>query len=194
MPRTQGSRKRVLVLNADYSAMAFTTWQSAIKADFKGLCRIVENYKDDFIKTAHDFEWPAPAVIALIEYKKAKKKKVPFSRPNVFLRDRLRCQYCGEKFHFNDLTFDHVIPRSKWNNKRDGPSPTLWTNIVTCCYDCNHKKGNDTLKQSGMKLKKDPVEPNSALFIPGLAPWSKLQPEWLPYIPTHYRELLGVNE
>jgi 5-methylcytosine-specific restriction endonuclease McrA len=33
-----------------------------------------------------------------------------FTRFNVFLRDKFQCQYCGNT---HDLTFDHVIPRSK---------------------------------------------------------------------------------
>jgi 5-methylcytosine-specific restriction endonuclease McrA len=55
----------------------------------------------------------------------------------VFLRDRFRCQYCGETFSAKDLTFEHVIPRSKGGE-------TSWTNIVAACDPCNVKKDNRT--------------------------------------------------
>src|SRR3712207_9347871 len=60
-----------------------------------------------------------PSVIALKEYIPAARKPA-FTRFNVFLRDRFECQYCGEGRPTQDLTFDHVVPRSRggrttWN-------------------------------------------------------------------------------
>ena len=50
-----------------------------------------------------------PSVVSLKSY--VKPTRFPaFTRFNVFLRDRFTCQYCGER---EDLTFDHVIPRSQ---------------------------------------------------------------------------------
>ena len=50
-----------------------------------------------------------PSVVSLKSY--VKPTRFPaFTRFNVFLRDRFTCQYCGER---EDLTFDHVVPRSK---------------------------------------------------------------------------------
>ena len=185
----RNQHKRVLVLNADYRAISVTNWQSAITSEFKGISDTIIDYSNDSITLPGDFCYPAPAVIKLKKHKKVHKRKVPFSRKNVFIRDRLRCQYCGNRFHFRDLTFDHVIPRAKWKSKK---SPTTWTNIVSCCYDCNHRKAHHTLDQSGMTLIKTPVEPDPFLYINGLAPWTLLQPEWIDYIPSHYKELLEV--
>jgi 5-methylcytosine-specific restriction endonuclease McrA len=89
---------------------------------------------------------------------KKRKKKVKFSRVNIYARDKYRCQYCGIKGRMKDFTFDHVIPRSQGGK-------TTWDNIVTCCPDCNCKKDSRTPKEAGMKLRKHPV-----------------QPEWLPAI------------
>ena len=50
-----------------------------------------------------------PSVIALKEYVPAARRPA-FTRFNVFLRDRFVCQYCHAH---DDLTFDHIIPRSK---------------------------------------------------------------------------------
>ncbi len=54
----------------------------------------------------------------------------------------------------SDLTFDHVIPRSKGGK-------TNWENIVTASRDANNRKGNKSLDQCGFKLLKKPFEPNA---------------------------------
>jgi 5-methylcytosine-specific restriction endonuclease McrA len=67
------------------------------------------------------------------------------------------CQYCENIFDIRDLTYDHLIPKSKWNKQT---SPTVWTNIVTACASCNRKKGNKTLQQANMTIKNLPTVPN----------------------------------
>jgi hypothetical protein len=180
------------VLNADFTPIGLIDWTKAITLDFKGIVRVVDFYKDDFIPCSAGVKWPAPAVVSLLHYKKHKKKDIPFSRKNVFLRDKLVCQYCGQRFRPKELTYDHVVPRSKWKGPR---TPTCWENIVSCCHPCNNKKGDMMLHDSGMKLKKPPSKPNPHGFVLGLAPWTKVQPEWVPYLPKHYLELLDeLNE
>ena len=56
--------------------------------------------------------------------------KPSFTRFNVFLRDKFSCQYCGSG---EELTFDHLLPRSKGGE-------TNWDNVVTACSACNVKK------------------------------------------------------
>src|SRR5690606_22292570 len=78
---------------------------------------------------------------------------VRFSRMNVFLRDKGRCQYCAEYFPAKDLTFGHVIPQSKGGK-------TTWDNIVTCCTPCNTRKGARTPREAKMRLLKSPRRPS----------------------------------
>ena len=66
-----------------------------------------------------------PSVIALRAYVRPP-ARVAFTRFNVFLRDRFRCQYCGDQHLRGELTFDDVTPRV------DG-GQTSWTNIVAAC-------------------------------------------------------------
>ena len=71
-----------------------------------------------------------PSVIALKDYI-VPQTKPSFTRFNVFLRDKFSCQYCGSD---EELTFDHLLPRSKGGE-------TNWDNVVTACSSCNVKKG-----------------------------------------------------
>ena len=73
----------------------------------------------------------------------------------MFLRDSFRCQYCGRQDDSTNLTFDHVVPKSKGGT-------TCWTNIVTCCAKHNLQKADKTLKQSGLTLLHQPFEPSPA--------------------------------
>ena len=83
-----------------------------------------------------------PSVIALKSFIKPQANP-SFTRFNVFLRDRFSCQYCGSG---EELTFDHLLPRSKGGQ-------TNWDNVVTACSSCNVKKGGRLLKNSDMTLK-----------------------------------------
>jgi HNH endonuclease len=55
-------------------------------------------------------------------------------RPVVLARDEYKCQYCGAT---DDLTLDHIIPRS-----RGGDSSLA--NLRTACRTCNSSKGART--------------------------------------------------
>ena len=185
--RMGSEHRKALVLNADFSPIGLIHWTKAITLDFKGVVRVVDFYKNDHIVCSGGIKWPAPAVVSLVEYKNSKKKDIPFSRKNVFLRDRMMCQYCGDKLRAANLTYDHVIPRSKWNSKK---TPTCWENIVSCCYKCNKSKADKTLSNSGMRLINKPKKPNPHGFVLGLAPWTSIESEWIPYLPKHYLEMI----
>ena len=53
-----------------------------------------------------------------------------------------------------NLTFDHLLPRSKGGQ-------TNWDNVVTACSSCNVKKGGRLLKNSDMTLNQDPFQPST---------------------------------
>ena len=98
----------------------------------------------------------------------------PFTRFNVFLRDRFTCQYCASR---DDLTFDHVIPRSKGGL-------TTWTNVVAACSACNLKKSDRLPQQAQMFPARAPFQPalgdlhrNGRAFPPNY-----LHESWLDYL------------
>ena len=165
-----------LVLNADYRPLSYYplslwSWQDAIKAVFLDRVQIVSSY-DRIIKSP-SFEMFLPSVVSLKEYVKLARNPA-FTRFNVFLRDRFTCQYCGSK---DDLTFDHVIPRSKGGR-------TTWENVVAACAPCNLKKANRLPRDIKMFPMQAPFQPTvHDLHNNGRAfPPSHLHQSWLDYL------------
>ena len=145
-----------LVLNADFRPLSYFplslwSWQESVKAVFLDRVSIVSEY--DRVVRSPSFEMRLPSVIALKDYIHTARRPA-FTRFNVFLRDRFTCQYCGGKYVTNDLTFDHIVPRSRGGR-------TLWTNVVTACGTCNLTKGSRIPSESGMYPRHYPFQPTS---------------------------------
>jgi 5-methylcytosine-specific restriction endonuclease McrA len=141
-----------LVLNADFRPLSYYPlslwpWQDAIKAVFLDRVTIIAEY--DAVVHSQRETMKIPSVVVLKEFIKPQ-KRVAFTRFNLFLRDEFCCQYCSAK---GDLTFDHVIPRSRGG-------VTSWENVVAACSPCNLKKANKSLRESGLQLKRPPRRPS----------------------------------
>jgi 5-methylcytosine-specific restriction endonuclease McrA len=148
---------RTLVLNADMQPLSWAplsswTWQEAVTAVMQRRVVQLKAYEDVTIRSARA-EFEVPAVVCLRRYHH--RRAVPFTRFNLFLRDAFTCQYCGSHEVAKNLTFDHVIPRS-----RGGKGG--FRNIVAACQGCNMKKGNRTPEQAGLKLRRPPRVPSPA--------------------------------
>src|SRR5688572_9511097 len=154
-----------LVLNADFRPLSYYplslwSWQDAIKAVFLERVNIVEEY--EHAVRSPTIEMKLPSVVSLKTYVKPSSHPA-FTRFNVFLRDRFSCQYCGSR---DDLTFDHLIPRSRGGQTR-------WDNVVAACAPCNLRKGGVLAEQAGMRPRQMPYRPtvfelhrNGRLFPP----------------------------
>jgi 5-methylcytosine-specific restriction endonuclease McrA len=158
-----------LVLNADFRPLSYYPlsvwpWQEVVKAVCLDRVHIVSHY--DRVIRSPSFEMQLPSVVSLKSYI-AMARRPAFTRFNVFLRDRFVCQYCGDDFPTHELTFDHVIPRSRggW---------TTWENVVTACSSCNLAKASFLPRQCGMHPLTEPYQPtafqlqeNGRAFPPG---------------------------
>jgi 5-methylcytosine-specific restriction endonuclease McrA len=165
-----------LVLNADFRPLSYYPlslwgWQDTIKAVFLDRVNIVSEY--DRAVRSPSFEIRIPSVVSLKTYVRPALYPA-FTRFNVFLRDRFSCQYCGSK---HDLTFDHLIPRSKGGQTR-------WDNVVTACSPCNLAKGNALPWQTSLRPMHYPTRPtvfelhrNGRLFPPNY-----LHQSWVDYL------------
>jgi 5-methylcytosine-specific restriction endonuclease McrA len=145
-----------LVLNADFRPLSYFplslwSWQETVKAVFLDRVNIISEYEE----RVHSPSWEMrlPSVISLKEYIPAARRPA-FTRFNVFLRDRFSCQYCNQAFPSHELTFDHVIPRSRGGR-------TTWTNVVTACSVCNLRKGSRLPNESGMYPRLRPLQPTT---------------------------------
>lgn len=142
---------RTLVLSQGFEPIKVISWQRAIALLSLGKIEVIEEYDHDIRSVSLVIK--IPAVVRLLSAFRRHKQKVKFSRVNIFARDKYSCQYCGVKGKMDELTYDHVTPRSQGGK-------TEWTNIATCCYDCNMKKRDRTPAQAGMRLLSTPVQPS----------------------------------
>ncbi len=143
-----------LVLNADYRPLSYFplslwSWQNTIKAVFLDRVNVLSEY--DHQVRSPNWAFNLPSVIALKKYI-AVANRPAFTRFNVFLRDRFSCQYCGDSHPTNDLTFDHILARSRGGR-------TTWENVVTACMGCNLRKGNSLPSSCGMYPRIKPYIP-----------------------------------
>ena len=143
---------QTLALDSSYRPCGVMPWQQAITLVFLNKAEVLHTYDDDVHSTYLVIK--TPAVIRLLRKFKRDKKRVKFSRVNVCARDDFKCMYCGAKKTIGELSYDHVVPRSRGGK-------TEWTNIVAACHTCNARKANRTPAEAGMKLRKQPVQPSS---------------------------------
>lgn len=132
--RSAGELK-TLILNAD--GLPLSTWPLSIISAQDAICAVIRDKavvvsEWDIAFRSPSVEIRAPKAIMLRSYKNV--RSAPrFCRRNILLRDGMQCQYCLERFQASELTFDHVVPRSAGGK-------TEWTNVVSCCVECNVKK------------------------------------------------------
>ena len=182
-----------LVLNRSWAVVHTTTVKRALTLAINRVANIIA--PDTF--EVHDFEsWAqlsvpqdepmvrtvslqirVPEVIVLSSYDSIPRKEVPFTRRNLYKRDAFTCQYCGKRMPGEDLSIDHVVPRSRGGG-------TSWTNCVLACLRCNVRKGNRTPAEAGMMLLAKPVRPR---WEPTLSiPIGKRRMSWAKFVSERY--------
>lgn len=102
---------RTLVLSQGYEPVKIVSWQRAITLLFLGKVEVIEEYDRNIKSTSMVIK--IPAVVRLLGAFRRHKKPVKFSRVNIYARDHYKCQYCGKKASLTELTYDHVVPRSR---------------------------------------------------------------------------------
>ena len=138
-----------LKLDAAWQPLEIISTYKAFNMCYSGRANIVSSFKFD--------GYMIPSVVVLHSYIRKFPFRLSCNRKNVFWRDNFQCQYCGKTFKFDELTMDHVVPKSKGGAK-------TWENIVTSCYEFNSKKRNTTPKEAQMPLIKRPHSPRVNLL------------------------------
>lgn len=180
---------KVLVLNRSFLPIHITSVRRAFCLLYQGLAHAVDQEYRTFdfeswaqlSATVHDERIGlvdrvirVPRVILLLAFDRVPKRRVRFSRFNIYSRDRNTCQYCGKVFPRSELNLDHVVPRS-----RGGKS--TWENVVCSCHECNRRKGGRTPEEAGMRLLRPPRRPEWTPFM--LETFSlRRYREWAPFL------------
>ena len=137
----------VLVLNSSYEPINVCAARRALVLVLKGVASTEEHSSGHVHSARHTLK--VPSVIRLLEYRRIPTQTRALSRKNILMRDRYTCQYCHRTISANELTLDHVLPRSR-------SGATSWENLVACCNPCNNRKGNRTPDEAGMRLARPP--------------------------------------
>ena len=165
---SQVLRRPTLVLNRNWQPIHVATVARALIMLYGGTVRVVDpqDYQtydwsdwsrlrpqedEHFVRTV-SYRLRVPEVVVLASYDGIPGTTVPFSRRNIYKRDRYSCQYCGAQPDVEDLTIDHVIPRAQGG-------VSSWENCVLACYDCNRLKADRTPHQAKMRLRHTPQTP-----------------------------------
>ncbi len=182
-----------LVLNRSWYPIGTTTVRTAICMIYRSAARAFDPEESQ----THDFDsWSSlrvsegepcirtvrlrikvPEIIVLTQYEAIPSRRVPFSRRNIYRRDHNRCQYCGARPNMDDLTIDHVLPRSKGG-------VSTWENCVLACLRCNRRKSNRTMRDAGMHLVKAPREPHWTPIL--TIPLAQRKASWEQFISDRY--------
>jgi 5-methylcytosine-specific restriction endonuclease McrA len=157
----------VLFLDVDFQPLRVAPLRRAMTKIATGKVEVVRFSADGTIRLVGE-ERPAPSVVRVLRRFRRDKVRVRFSRLNIYTRDAFTCQYCGDRFPYAGLTFEHVLPRSRGGR-------TCWENIVTACVPCNTRKADRTPAEAGMRLLALPRKP---FALPALT--SKIDPTQMP--------------
>ena len=167
---------RVLLLNQTYEPLGTISVARAVIMTIKGTVTVEEPDGDRVLRSART-AFPVPSVIRRRIYINVRQRREAsgMKRTRIYMRDKFRCQYCGEKKAASELTLDHILPRSRGGDN----SPF---NVVTACPSCNQRKGNRTPSEARMPL----LTPQSALRVKlervVLCHYAEARAEWRKYL------------
>lgn len=156
----------VLVLNSGMVPIAVCTVRDAVLAIFRDIAIPVK--ESDGVLRSPSTSIQIPRIISHYRYHRIPRARPTINKRNIILRDDHTCVYCKKRFSADELTVDHVVPRSRWK-KVMGPASKFefhsWENLVAACRRCNSLKGSRLLKELGWKLDRPPREPQSSAAI-----------------------------
>ena len=144
------------------------TWEEWCELD-------VRDY-DEYLSTTYK-SIRVPTVAIAHNFKKMPMKNVKNvpTKHDIFIRDKGICQLSGKKIPRSRGTVDHVIAKANGGDNS-------WQNLIYCEKTLNHKKGNKSLEEFGMKLKKLPVKPKPIPVSHSILELN--HPTWIAFFPS----------
>jgi len=167
---------RVLLLNQTYEPLGTVSVARAVIMTFKDTVTVEEFDSERVLRSARA-EFRVPSVIRRRTYINVRRRREAsgMKRLRIYMRDKFRCQYCGEKKAAGELTLDHILPRSRGGDN----SPV---NIVTACVSCNNRKGNRTPAEARMPLLTSQSALRVKLERVVLCHYAEARAEWRKYL------------
>lgn len=156
-------RFNTLVLNADYTPLQVVNWRPAVEDVMSDKAISIANHEGQFVHS-EKVALPLPSIIVRKHFSNTY-RTASFTRKNAFIaywthdpdknNKNWICGLCGRRMAMSEVTFDHIIPRSKGGK-------TSWDNIIFAHSSCNCKKGNKFLHEVGMKLHIHTLRPSES--------------------------------
>jgi 5-methylcytosine-specific restriction endonuclease McrA len=167
---------RVLLLNQTYEPLGTVSVARAVIMVFKNTVSVEEFDGDRVLRSARA-EFPVPSVIRRRIYINVRRRREASSmkRLRIYMRDKFRCQYCGDKKTAAELTLDHILPRSRGGDN----SPV---NVVAACLACNNRKGDRTPAEARMPLLTSQSALRVKLERVMLCHYAEARVEWRKYL------------
>ena len=167
---------RVLLLNQTYEPLGTVSVARAVIMTFKDTVTVEEFDSERVLRSARA-EFRVPSVIRRRTYINVRRRREAsgMKRLRIYMRDKFRCQYCGEKKGAAELTLDHIMPRSRGGDN----SPV---NVVTACVPCNNRKANRTPSEARMPLLTSQSALRVKLERVVLCHYGEARAEWRKYL------------
>lgn len=146
---------RCVKLNASWEPIDIISWKSAFDLVYAEKASVLWTYPEEYKIRSQYLSWNYSSIIVLKKFsrRRPEKKDIVPSLKAILIRDLYTCMYCGQKLSSRIGTRDHIVPSSKGGKDS-------WLNLVACCKECQDKKADKTLAESGLKLIKQPKIPN----------------------------------
>ena len=167
---------RVLLLNQTYEPLGTVSVARAVIMTFKDTVTVEEFDGERVLRSARA-EFRVPSVIRRRTYLNIRRRReaAGMKRLRIYMRDKFRCQYCGEKKTAGELTLDHITPRSRGGDN----SPV---NVVAACVPCNTRKGDRTPAEARMPLLTSQSALRVKLERVVLCHYAEARAEWRKYL------------
>ncbi len=146
---------KALKLDATYRPVEVIDAIEALVLCIIGKAKAIETYTKQICSPSKSFD--IPAVIVLKTVVKYRFGGIICNRQNIIWRDQNTCQYCGKNFSTENLTIDHLLPKSRGGKN-------TWKNLVAACKKCNQKKGCRTPQECGMIPIRKPAKPKATIL------------------------------
>lgn len=157
-----------LVLNATYEPLCVVPLRRAVVLVLAEKAVVIE--AGAAVMRSERTSIQVPTVVRLSHYVRVPyRREVPLTRRAVLDRDGHECVYCGLRAD----TIDHVRPRSRGGLH-------VWTNVVSACARCNHRKGDRLLPELGWHLAIAPAQPPATVAV--VMGWARRDPAWDRYL------------